>query len=97
MSLYGAFDQTKHLSELGDPLETQGAGVLSAASRRLLAVRNLTGDSDIVLADFALLAGVTASAAELNYNDITRWEQGPPPRPLFSTVVKTTLGLQLAS
>lgn len=78
MSLYGAFDKTKHLSELGDPLVSQGGTVLAAADRRLLALRALTGDANIVLADITTLAGVDASAAELNYNDIAVLGTGAP-------------------
>lgn len=62
MSLYGAFDQTKHLEELGDPLDTQ-EGVLTAATRRVTALQNLLGDTDIVIADL-LAADVTAGDAE---------------------------------
>lgn len=60
MSLYNSFDKNNHLSELGEPLETQGAGVLTAAQRRLLALRNLTGNSSVVLADIGWIAGITA-------------------------------------
>lgn len=41
MSLYGAFDKTKHLSELTEPLETQGSGVLTPAQRKALVLANL--------------------------------------------------------
>lgn len=50
MSLFGAFDQTKHLDELDDPLVTQ-EGVLTPATRRARVLANL---------------GVTATAAEIN-------------------------------
>lgn len=40
MSLYGAFDKTKHLDELDDPLFTQ-EGVLTPAARRLRVLANL--------------------------------------------------------
>lgn len=58
MSLYGAFDKTNHLSELGDPLPT-GSGVTPAATRRVTALRNLLGDSNITLAQVTALSGVT--------------------------------------
>lgn len=44
MSLYGAFDQTKHFSELDDPLVTQ-EGVLTPAQRRARAIENLFGSA----------------------------------------------------
>lgn len=50
MSLYGAFDVTKHLSELGDPLDTQ-EGVLSPSTRKQRILTNL---------------GITALVAEIN-------------------------------
>jgi len=68
MSLYGAFDRTKFLSELADPLDTQ-EGVLSAATQRLNAIRNLTGSATITVADVTKLADVDASAAELDLLD----------------------------
>jgi hypothetical protein len=46
MSLYGAFDQTKHFEELSVPLASQGEGVLSPAVRRALALENLFGSDD---------------------------------------------------
>lgn len=46
MSLYGAFDKTKHFEELDDPLEHQ-EGTLSPATRRTRAVRNLFDDSTL--------------------------------------------------
>src|SRR3990167_4325756 len=59
MSLYGAFDRTKLLSELGDPFDSQGEGVISAATQRQTALRNLTGDSNITVAQLTVLSGVT--------------------------------------
>lgn len=58
MSLYGAFDSTKHFEELDDPIVTQ-EGVLSSATRKARAVANLmsgaaptlTGDLDFVRSD----------------------------------------------
>jgi len=58
MSLYGAFDQTKHLDELDDALVTQ-EGVLSAATRRLRVLRNISGEAGITLAQLNVLSGVT--------------------------------------
>ena len=56
MSLYGAFDQTKHMSELATPLVTQG-GVLTPAQRRALVLANL--GLTVVDAELEVLAGVT--------------------------------------
>lgn len=56
MSLFSGLSKFNHLSEFGEPLDTQGQGVLSAAQRKALAIANL---------------GITALAAELNYLDIT--------------------------
>lgn len=55
MSLHNSFDRTKHLDELDEPLDTQ-EGVLTPAQRRARVVANL---------------GITATAAELNYLDLT--------------------------
>ncbi len=69
MSLFNSFDRTKHFSELADPIIGKATGTMTAAARRLAAVQNLTGDSNIALADFAVLAtltALTATAAELN-------------------------------
>ena len=63
MSLYGAFDKTKHFSELGDPLSTQGEGYISAATRRQTALRNLTGDSNFTIAQLNVLSNVTPGTA----------------------------------
>lgn len=57
MSLYGAFDQTKHLVELATPLAT-AAGVLSAASRRAEVLTNIAGAA-MTAAQLAAVAGVT--------------------------------------
>ncbi len=65
MSLYGAFDKTKHLEELADPLDTQ-EGVLSPATRRARMILNLFGDSNLTVADITKLADVDATAAEIN-------------------------------
>lgn len=47
MSLYGAFDRTKHFDELDDPLVTN-EGVLTPAQRRARVVANLFVDGDTV-------------------------------------------------
>lgn len=60
MSLYGAFDQTRHLNELFEPLSTQGEGVLSPAQRRARVQASLAGAT--VVSD-ALLVGIGTSAA----------------------------------
>lgn len=57
MSLYGAFDQTNHLSELTVPLDTQ-SGVKTPAQRKALAIANLG-----LGAAPGAAGGVTASAA----------------------------------
>lgn len=44
MSLYGAFDQTKHFEELTDPLVSQ-EGVLTPATRQQAALDNLFGSA----------------------------------------------------
>lgn len=44
MSLYGAFDATKHLDELDDPIETQ-EGVLSSSTRKARVLANLGLDA----------------------------------------------------
>lgn len=43
MSLFNSFDRTRHLDEIAEPLETQGAGVLTPAQRRALVQENLAG------------------------------------------------------
>lgn len=58
MSLFGAFDSTKHLEELGTPLPTAG-GMLTPTQRRALALLNLSGGT-MSAAQLAFLAGVTA-------------------------------------
>ncbi|MFH1764632.1 MAG: hypothetical protein ABIF09_10610, partial [Gemmatimonadota bacterium] len=63
MSLFGAFAQENHLSELADPLDTQ-QGVLAAATRRVTALRNLLGDSDVTLAEMLVLQGAVAGDVE---------------------------------
>ncbi len=68
MSLYGAFDKTKHMSELADPLDTQ-EGVLSPAARRQLVIDNIFGTSGFTLAELQVLDGLTATTAELNILD----------------------------
>jgi len=45
MSLFNSFDRTRHLDELNEPLESQGAGVLTPAARRALVQANLVGAS----------------------------------------------------
>ena len=57
MSLYGAFDSTKHFSELATPLVSQGEGVIAAATRRVTALRNLLGNDSITLAQVIGLTG----------------------------------------
>ena len=57
--LFGSLEEHRHLEEFGEPLDSQGEGVLSAATRRLRALRNLTGDSNFTLAQFTALSGVT--------------------------------------
>ena len=64
MSLYGAFDTTKHLEELATPLSTS-QGVLSAATRRARVLLNLSGTA-MTAAQLAALAGVTPGAALAN-------------------------------
>lgn len=46
MSLYGALDNTKHFSEFGTPLVTQGGTILTPAQRKALALSNLGVTSD---------------------------------------------------
>lgn len=60
MSLFNSFDKSKHLSELGDPLLTQGQGVMSAATRRQTALRNLTGSATFTIAQARFLDAVVA-------------------------------------
>jgi len=69
MSLYGAFDKTKHLSELSEPLETQ-SGVLTPAARRLAALQNMLGDTTVTLNEVIKLGSVSATAEQLNDLDI---------------------------
>lgn len=59
MSLFNSFDRSKHFEELGEPLETQGSGVLTPAQRRAAALANLAG-SAMSADQLAFLAGVTA-------------------------------------
>jgi hypothetical protein len=47
MSLYNSFDRSNHLSELADPLETQGSGVLTPALRRRAVLNNIMGNSNM--------------------------------------------------
>jgi hypothetical protein len=61
MSLYGAFDQHNHFSELGVPLESQGEGVRTPAQRRALAVANLFGDTSGEVGE-AILFGIGRTA-----------------------------------
>ncbi len=86
MSLYGSFAKHKDLVELASPRVTNGA-VVTAATRQLAAIRNISGVSALVKADFTvlatltdltstatelnLLASATVTAVELHYNDIT--------------------------
>lgn len=62
MSLFGSFDRTRHLDELAEPLETQGAGVLTPAQRRALVLTNIAG-SAMTAAQLAAVAGVTPGTA----------------------------------
>lgn len=64
MALYGALAKDKHLSELGEPLET-GAGVLSPATRRQTALRNLLGDDSITPAQVSNVANPATRVQEL--------------------------------
>lgn len=48
MSLFNSFDRTRHLNELAEPLETQGAGVLTPAQRRALVQANIGIGSDVI-------------------------------------------------
>jgi len=57
MSLYGAFDSTKHFDELDEPLDT-GEGVLSPTTRRNRAVSNMAGVA-MTAAELAAGAAVT--------------------------------------
>jgi len=57
MSLYGAFDKTKHLDELDSPLVT-AEGVLTPTARRARMLGNLSGAA-MTAAQLAALAGVT--------------------------------------
>lgn len=47
MAVIGGFDRANHLSELDDPIESQGEGVLSPATRRTRMVQNLLNDSSL--------------------------------------------------
>lgn len=71
MSLYDAFDQRNNLSELGNPDNYAPGGIKTAAARRLEALQNLTGDSNITLADMTKLADITATTEEMNDADIS--------------------------
>lgn len=64
MSISGSLDRTKHFSEFADPLETQGAGVLTPAQRKALAVANL--GITALAAELNVLAGVTAGTVTLS-------------------------------
>ena len=66
MSLYGAFDKRNNLSELTESDAYAPGGIKTAATRQLEALQNITGDSNITLADMTKLAGITATAAEIN-------------------------------
>lgn len=67
MALYGAFDVTKHFSELGEPLDTQ-EGTLTPAQRRARALVNLglgAEDAELELLDGALAGTVVNSKAAI--------------------------------
>ncbi len=71
MSLYGAFDKTRHFAELADNATDQHGNLLTPTVRRNTALQNLTGSSTLTAAQLALLAGLTSTAAELNLLDGT--------------------------
>jgi len=54
MSLYGALSKHNHLSEFGQPLDV-GGNIVAPATRRQTALRNLTGISDLTVADIEKL------------------------------------------
>ena len=63
MSLYSAYSKYEMFGELATPLATQ-EGVLSAATQRLRAVRNLFGDTDIAADNIAGLSIATPGTVE---------------------------------
>lgn len=60
MSLFNSFDRTKHLSELGEPLETQGSGVMTPAQRQAATQANIFGAAFV---DDVLLSPMQVSDA----------------------------------
>lgn len=62
MSLFNSYDRTKQLSELAIPYEV-GSGVVSAATQRQNALRNITGSATFTIAQFTVLDNVTAGTA----------------------------------
>ena len=70
MSLYSAFDQYNHFSELADPLDTQ-EGVLSPASRRARMWNNLSGSGVNNTSAGIFGIGTSASPMDLGSTAIT--------------------------
>jgi hypothetical protein len=62
MSTVGSFDRSKHFSELADPID-RGSGLVSPASRRQEALRNLANSTTFTLAQLAFVDNVTAGTA----------------------------------
>jgi hypothetical protein len=74
MSLYGAFDSTKHLDELDDPLDTQ-EGVLTPAVRKARVMANLSLDVGLTATatnDLALKTTSDNRQVELNSRAFTQ-------------------------
>lgn len=68
MSLYGAFDKTKHFEELDEPMEAGGHSPrLTPTERRDTAVQNLTDNANAVAANL----GAQAALADLGQYSLT--------------------------
>ncbi len=59
MSLYNSFAKDQHLGELATPIDDRGT-LLTPTVRRNRVMQNVTGDSNILAADLAILAGLAA-------------------------------------
>ncbi len=61
MSLYGAFDKTRHLLELADPVFDHHGNLLTPTQRRNTVLQNLSGNGSMTAVELARLVGSSSA------------------------------------